>query len=407
MGESVVLKRMRRHLQRYQWYLWMRELIPAVCGVRRQFHGGVISLHAAGNSHGNVLISYDNGGLLCKMRGQPIPTSHPQYYKTMVMAQVFVDIGYDVDVIHCENHKFIPWKAYDIVVDTRFNLQRLAPYLPSSCIKILHCDTAQLVYQNVAEMTRVLAFQARRGVTLPLNRLEIPHLGVEQADYLTTCGNEFTTNTFMYSGKPIFRLPMFAQTMWPWPETKDFEASRHRFLWFGSRGMVHKGLDLVLEAFAQLPECQLTIVGPVHDEPEFVNVYRKELFHTSNIKCVGWLDKVSDDFRTILEQSVAHIFPSCSEAGAAAVIETMAAGVIPVVTYESSIDIENFGVLLQNASIETIIRQVREIAAMPVEELKRRAQKAWEAAHCNHTPEKFERAYRETMEMILAKHGIR
>lgn len=407
MGASIVLKRMRRYLQRYQWYLWMRELVPAVRGVQRQFHGGVISLHAAGNSRGNVLVSYDNGGLLSKLRGQPIPTSHPQYYKTMVMAQTFVEIGYDVDVVHCENQKFVPWKSYDVVVDTRFNLQRLSAYLPSNCIKILHCDTAQLVYQNVAEMTRVLAFQARRGVTLPLNRLEIPHLGVEQADYLTTCGNEFTMNTFAYSGKPIFRLPMLAQQMWPWPETKDFKASRHRFLWFGSRGMVHKGLDLVLEAFVQIPECQLTIVGPVHDEPEFVNVYRKELFHTSNIKCVGWLDKASDEFRIILEQSVAHVFPSCSEAGAAAVIETMAAGVIPVVTYEASIDVENFGVLLADASIETIIRQVREIAAMPVEELGRRAQKAWEAAHSNHTPEKFERAYRETMEMILAKHGKR
>jgi hypothetical protein len=47
--------------------------------------------------------------------------------------------------------------------------------------------------------------------------------------------------------------------------------------------MVHKGLDLVLEAFARMPECQLTIVGPVRNEPEFVNVYRKELFHTPNI----------------------------------------------------------------------------------------------------------------------------
>ena len=96
-----MLKQMRRYLQRYQWYLWMRELVPALCGVRRQFHGGVVSLHAAGNPHGNVLVSYDNGGLLSKMRGQPIPTSHPQYYKTMVMAQTFVEIGYDVDVIHC------------------------------------------------------------------------------------------------------------------------------------------------------------------------------------------------------------------------------------------------------------------------------------------------------------------
>ena len=30
--------------------------------------------------------------------------------------------------------------------------------------------------------------------------------------------------------------------------------------------MVHKGLDLVLEAFARMPECQLTIVGPVRPE---------------------------------------------------------------------------------------------------------------------------------------------
>jgi glycosyltransferase involved in cell wall biosynthesis len=171
--------------------------------------------------------------------------------------------------------------------------------------------------------------------------------------------------------------------------------------------MVHKGLDLVLEAFVRMPECQLTIVGPVRNEPEFVNVYRKELFHTPNIKCVGWLDKSSEEFRMVLEQSLAHVFPSCSEAGAAAVVETMAAGVIPVVTYEASIDVENFGFLLEDASIETIMRQVREIAAMSADDLRRRAKKAWEAAHNNNTPEKFARSYRATIEMILAKHGRR
>lgn len=398
---------MRRYLQRYQWYLWLRELGPTIRGLQRRFHGGVVSLHAAGHPQGRALISYDNQGLLCQLQGKPIPTSHPQYYKTMVMAQTFVDLGYDVDVIHCENHKFVPWKAYDVVVDTRFNLQRLAPYLPPSCIKILHCDTAQLIYQNLGEMRRVLALQRRKGVSLPLNRLETPHLGVEHADYLTTCGNEFTINTFRYAEKPIFRLPMVAQKMWPWPVTKDFDVCRRRFLWFGSRGMVHKGLDVVLEAFVQMPECTLTIVGPVEDEPEFVEIYRKELFHTPNIQCLGWRDKCSDEFRLILEQCVAHIFPSCSEAGAAVVMETMAAGVIPIVTYESSVDVENFGVLLEDAEIETIVRRVRETAALSPEELCRKAKKAWEAAHSNHTTEKFERSYRETIEMILAKHGKR
>ncbi len=402
-----MLKRLWRYLQRYQLYLWGREVITAGLSVWPQFRGGVVSLHAAGNPHGHALISYDNQGLLCKRRGQPGPTHHPQVLKTLVMAQTFVDLGYDVDVIHCENQKFVPWKPYDVVVDTRMNLQRLQPYLPSSCVKILHCDTAEIVYQNWAEMSRMLAFQRRRGITVPPNRLETPHLGVEYADYLTTCGNEFTVNTYTYADKPIFRLPMVVQKMWSWPQNKDFDVSRHRFLWFGSRGMIHKGLDLVLEAFAKIPECQLTIVGPVHNEPEFVNVYRKELFHTPNIKCMGWLEKSSDEFRIVLEESVAHIFPSASEAGAAAVIETMAAGVIPIVTYEASIDVENFGVLLEDASIETIMRQVRQVAAMSEEELHRRARKAWESAHSNNTPEKFERSYRSTIEMILAKHGKR
>ncbi len=88
-------------------------------------------------------------------------------------------------------------------------------------------------------------------------------------------------------------------------------------------------------------------------------------------------------------------------------LETMAAGVIPVVSYESSIDVEDFGFLLEDSSIETIMRQVREITGRSAAELRRRAKRAWEAAHNNHTPEKFERSYRETMEMILAKHGKR
>lgn len=399
------MKHVRRYLQRYQSVLWCREAIVALRTVDRKFRGGVVSLRATGTAKGNVLISYNNEGFLFQKRGEAVPISHPSYYKGMVMAQTFLDLGYDVDAIHCENQRFIPWKPYDVVVDVRFNLQRLKGYLPDTCIKIFHCDTAQAVYQNVAEMNRLLAFQRRKGITVPANRLETPHLGIDHAHYLTTCGNEFTINTYAYSGKPMFRLPSITQMTWPWFEDKDFEACRHRFLWYGSRGMIHKGLDLALEAFAQLPDCQLTVVGPVENEPEFVAAYRRELFHTPNIKCVGWLDKSDDEFRKILEQSIAHVFLSCSEAGAAAVIETMAAGVIPMVTYESSVDVEDYGVLIKDTSIEGIIQDIRAITEMPGNELRCKARTAWEEATTKHRPEDFERAYRATIEAILARHA--
>jgi glycosyltransferase involved in cell wall biosynthesis len=254
-------------------------------------------------------------------------------------------------------------------------------------------------------MGRILNLQERKGVTIPPNRFERPNLGVEYADYITTCGNEFTMRTYRYAKKPVYNLPITVEAKWPWPKEKDFDQCRKQFLWFASRGMVHKGLDLVLDAFAGLPEYQLTIVGPVEDEPEFVQLYRNELYHLTNIKLIGWMHKESNDFKQLLDRSVAHVFTSCSESGAACVLETMGAGVIPIVNYESSVDVDDFGILLKSASIEDIRDGVRAIANMPAVELKRRAMRAWEKVRSKYTRENFADSYKALMKTILVKHG--
>ncbi len=64
----------------------------AVRGVERTFRGGVVSLRTAGTAKGNVLISYNNECFLFKRRSEPVPISHPSYYKGMVMAQTFLDL---------------------------------------------------------------------------------------------------------------------------------------------------------------------------------------------------------------------------------------------------------------------------------------------------------------------------
>ena len=61
--------------------------------------------------------------------------------------------------------------------------------------------------------------------------------------------------------------------------------------------MVHKGLDLVLEAFAATPELQLTVCGPVDRERNFNDFYRRELYRTPNIRTVGWIDVAGREFR--------------------------------------------------------------------------------------------------------------
>jgi len=185
-----------------------------------------------------------------------------------------------------------------------------------------------------------------------------------------------------------------------WPAEKDFAAARTRFLWFGSHGLVHKGLDLVLEAFAQMPELSLTVVGPVQAEPDFIEAYQRELA-LPNVHVLGWLDTRSPQFGELLATHVGIVYPSCSEGGGGSVITCLHGGLIPVVTREASVDVEDFGTELPEASVGAIVASVQDLAVRPVAELATRSRVAWEFARRRHTRESFEAAYRRFVSKVL------
>ncbi|WP_250124078.1 glycosyltransferase [Chroococcidiopsis sp. CCMEE 29] len=357
-------------------------------------------------SRGNVLISYVLEPFFCLERGQPIPNYHTQHWECMQMVKTFLDLGYCVDVISLFNDLFVPKKDYSIFIDVRWNLERLAPLLNKDCVRIVHIDTAHYLFHNAAECNRLLALQQRRRVTLIPRRLDMPHLAIEHAHCATTLGNEFTINTHKYANKPIYRIPISAPEVYPWSEDKDFEACRKRFLWFGSGGLVHKGLDLVLEAFAEMPDYDLTICGPITKEKDFEQAFYQELYQTLNIHTIGWIDVNSPKFLEITNSCIGIIYPSCSEGGGGCVITCMHAGLIPIVSYEASVDVhDDFGVILKECSIEEIKNTLRRISSCSGQELKGMARKSWEFARANHTKEKFAQEYRNVVENIIASYG--
>ncbi|ARV62815.1 glycosyl transferase family 1 [Nostocales cyanobacterium HT-58-2] len=368
--------------------------------IRRQ-----VSLQPDKRAIGNVLISYVVEPFLLKS-GEPIPNSHTHFWECHQMAQTFLDMGYCVDVIQYNNDIFLPQKEYAFFIETRWNLQRCAPLLNKDCIKIFHADTAHILFHNAAEANRLLALQQRRGITLSPRRFEPPNKALEHADCATVLGNEFTMSTLKYAKKPLYHVPISTQVLYPWVEEKDFDVCRNHFLWFGSGGLVHKGLDLVLEAFSQMPDCHLTICGPISKEEDFTEAYYKELYLTSNINTIGWIDVNSQKFRNILNSCVGIVYPSCSEGGGGSVINCMHAGLVPIVSYEASVNVEkDYGVILNDNSIEEIKREVQKISQLSAEKLKQMARKAWEFARENHTKEKFAENYRNTIEKILINHS--
>ncbi len=361
----------------------------------------VISIKSRSRSKKNVLLSYVTGPFL-SADDSNVFQKHTNQWECFFFASFWLNCGYNVDIIDWDNSSFIPKKSYDIFIDIHSNMERLAPGLNENCKKILHITGAHWLYQNTAEYSRLLDVQARRGITLKPRRLAPPSLGIENADAATILGNDFTRGTFRYAEKPLFSLPLASMIEFDFNLNKDFNSCRNNFLWLGSSGMVHKGLDLVLEAFSQMPEFKLIICGPVHQETDFVGCYYKELFETRNIKTTGWTDVGSPEFSEIIANCTGLIYPSSSEGQAGSVITCLHAGLIPIISYQSGVDVDDFGVILENCTIEEICDKVAFVSDLPVAEVRMMSKKAWEYARKHHTRNNFAAAYERSIQNIVS-----
>jgi hypothetical protein len=367
----------------------------------------VVSIKPKKMDNGYVLLSYIIEPFLLK-NGEPVSNDHTHDWESLQIGKTFLDLGYGVDVIDYRNKKFIPEKDYSVFVAARTNFERISQYLNKNCLKIVHLDTSHWLFNNHASYERSLALQTRKGVTIKSQRrLVEPNLAIEHADFATILGNDFTISTYQYAKKPIFRIPISTCTVYPWSEDKDFEACRKNYLWFGSGGFIHKGLDLVLDAFVEMPDYHLIICGPIQKEEDFVRTFYKELYKTPNIHTIGWVNVDSDEFVKITNNCVGLVYPSCSEGGGGSAITCMHAGLIPILSYESSVDIENFGVVLRNCSVDEIKNTIRDISGLPVEKLRDMARRAWEFARTHHVRERFAEEYRKTIIKIINTNGKR
>lgn len=360
-----------------------------------------ISLRQAGACQGKVLLSYILDPFLGE-HGQPISHAHTNYWEAFQIAQTFLDYGFAVDVMDWRNTITIPSHTdYDVFIDNRYNMERLSPLLAQDCLRIMHIDNAHISFLRASEAQRLLALQQRRGITLEPRMAQPINYAIEYAHCATYLGNSFTKDTFRYAKKPLYRVPISVPMVYPWDQDKDFHACRRHFLWFGSRAFVHKGLDLVLEAFSEMPDYHLTVVGPVERDADFYRAYQNELYHTPNIHTTGWLDIDSPQFYDIIKNCVGVIFASAGEGGAGSVISAMHTGLVPIVNTESSVDIDDFGFLLRESSIQEIQARVQQLSELSAKDLETRSRRTWEFAREHHTRETFAEAYRAAVGNIL------
>jgi len=364
-----------------------------------------VTIDAKGEKRGTALVAYIVEPFLGD--GESVNNSHTNYIESVMIVRALTQLGFDVDVIDYRNANFIPDKHYNLFISARTHLARVAQRLNGDCIKIAHLDTALFLFNNASAYRRLQDLKDRRGfATNSLKRIE-ENWAPEIADYLAILGNDFTLGTYAYANKPMYQLPVPTPYRYDSPAGKDFADVARTFLWFGSGGLAHKGLDLALEAFTDLPDFKLIVCGPVEAnyERQFAAAYDNELFHQDNIETIGWIDVSSDEFRELTRRCVGLVYPSASEGQSGAVITCMQAGLIPMVSRESGVDVHDFGTVLPDCRLDTLRDAIVRLSEEAPESLKRRAVESWEYARSHHTTDVYLAEYRRMIESILDRQS--
>lgn len=335
---------------------------------------------------------------------------HTNANEVKVMAMELDSLGYTVDVIDYEYSGTHSASTYNIIIGQ-------GQYFESCCIsdecanatKVAYLTAKNPDFNNMAELKRLRFFRERNGVTLPIIRydnsfsnrnvlMHINHAIAIGKDSLTreTWKDFFDQIEYINAtGFDNLRLPDL---------NKAPECFSH-FLWLGSTGGIHKGLDLLIEAFTTLPHLHLHIVGAGLDG-DLANIYHDRINNSENIHYYGWVNHNDAVFLQLFELCGFIVCPSCSEGQCTSVLTAMFAGMIPVCTVETGIEMELCdGYYIENIEPKNIASLLSDIAQTPKEILIQKSMKAYEYVITNHTLDAYQQDIANSLAKIINSHS--
>ena len=339
-----------------------------------------------------------------------LPVDHPDYLRfsniglARSMAQALLDIGFDVDVIDYDDVSFRSDAEYDLaVIHGGVNFEALHRNVLGDATLVYFSTGSHWAFHNEAEVGRFAGLRTRRGIDLPLDRYirQSEQRANTLADGIICLGNQAVRDS--YSGFPAvinINNAAFPDGFFD-RQAKDYAGGRRKFLFFGSAGSVHKGLDLVLEAFAGL-DADVYVCGAI--EPEFRAAFAREL-SLRNVHEFGWIQQRTAQFYDLVANCNSTILPSASEGQPGGIIECMHRGLIPIVSGESHVDTLDYGVTLPECSVESIREVVEDMVARPTAWHQAASKRAYEAAVTGFTPKVFEARFREALHTFVDAPG--
>ncbi|MBN1124196.1 MAG: glycosyltransferase [Sedimentisphaerales bacterium] len=354
-----------------------------------------------------ALVSYITAPLRMGPDYHPHKFSNPGIARGLI--RVLTQMGYTVDLIDYDCMDFQSQKKYDLFIGHGgFNWEYLSRNVIGDAVRIYFSTGTYWKEHNRREKQRFDDLQQRTGRRLPYDRLVkiSEDFACHETDGILCLGNRDCADTYRHFDQVIHLDNAVYQDDRYDPDKKDFAAGRSHFLYFGSTGNVHKGLDRLIEAFQQTPQAHLWIAGPL--EQSFAEYFGPTIEQCPNLHYVGFIELRSPQFYQLMDRCNVTILASCAEGSPGGVIECIHRGLIPILTRGCHIDVGDYGLLLADDSIETIQSTIQNVMNLSIEWHRSRSIQARKDSLARYSEQRFcENLYRGVDQIVKRSSKIR
>lgn len=324
-----------------------------------------------------------------------------QPFEILKIVKIISGYGYSVDVIGCNDLKalkILETRKYDLIFGFGEAFFRLTDMFPlAKSVLYMTENPPEFSYQQ--EKERIDYFYKRHGRRVPLRRsgkfYKMHHLEKKYCHVITMGETGLLKN---YHGSVSHIFPTGLRNLNFTFKAKDHYQSRRNYLWMGSTGAIHKGLDILLDAFYRRSDIFLHICGLDKQERRMLNLRRKD-----NIFEYGHVNIHSDIFLDLVGKCSYIILPSCSEGFSTSITTGMLHGLIPVVIKNTGFDkAGNNAIFLEDFKLEYIENKICELSEKEPQELSELSKNVFDFARKNFTIETFEENFRTIMTGLIA-----
>ncbi|PSV98601.1 glycosyltransferase [Photobacterium iliopiscarium] len=296
-------------------------------------------------------------------------TYHSNYQESIAIAEVFDQLGFIVDIVNNDEFTSLNLNNYDCVFGEGLPLYQASQIQE---INTIYYGTGSYPWHcTFNSILRLKNFHDKYGgVYTSSGRLQDQRWSIAAtlSDSVICIGNNNTKNTFINNGCCIVKniRPTFHRRNDDLEllNSKNISKSKRNILWFGSYGLIHKGLDLAIEAIRNKPDWTLHVCGKLSEEQNIID----QIKLPENVVLHGFVDILGDKFKNLISDCLFVTLPSVSEGLATAVITCMGnGGLIPIITKNCGIDFSPFTI---EADVDSILDMINKIEKIDDSELR-------------------------------------